>query len=203
MKIKAMLVVGFMLLMALAIVVPAEEDDAALENVYIEGGNVIKVNKSSGGTLTLCYSSERNYTSIVNLVDRSTGVTLWSENVSFRAVSDGKIGIPLNTADYPSDTTKMKITFENKSVYDRDIQFTIEYTTSVWGQWTTYAAIIIVVLLIVVFVVYKSRTAPKQTDQLTFEQVEAEKQAQKSAPKEEKQTAAKSERQRYLASKKK
>lgn len=60
-------------------------------------------------------------------------------------------------------------------------------------------------ILIIAFVVYKSRMAPKkEKNTLTFEQIEAEKQAKKSAPaKESAPSAAKTERQRYLASKKK
>ena len=97
----------------------------------------------------------------------------------------------------------MKLTY-TRGGSDTSVYFDINYTTSIWSNAAIYIAIIAIVILVIALVLFKSRMAPKQKNQLTFEQIEAEKQAQKtSKPVEKKPSASKSERQRYLASKKK
>lgn len=203
MKFKALLGIALVLMMAFVVVAPADDSDATVTSMTIEGGDVIKLDKSRGGTLVINYVADENKNTTVRLIDTTNNnVERWSDNIMIKSTDEGKIEIPLDTDNYPSGSVRMKVTFENAQVYS-DLYFKIEYTTSIWSNWTTYVAIIVVIILIAALVLYKSRAAPKEKNQLTFEEIEAQKQAQKAAVKEEKPTAAKSERQRYLASKKK
>jgi len=202
MKAKALFAVALMFAMVFVAAVPVETDDAAVTNVYIEGGNNITVDKDKGTTITVHYTADKNDTCTVSLYISTSKTPLWSESMVFDVTEDGTFQIPLDTASYPNGAAQMKITFSN-NLYS-DISFTVNYNTSIWSQWTTYAVIIVIILLIVALVVYKSRTAPKVKNQLTFEQVEAMKQAEKNnQTATEKKAPVKSERQRYLASKKK
>ena len=201
MKTKAVLTVALLLAMAFAVAVPMELDDAKVSEIYIEGGNNITVDKEKGTTLTLHYKADKNETCTVMLFMSSSSIPLWSEKIVFDVTDDGTFQIPLDTASYPNGPVQMKITFSN-NVYN-DIAFTVNFYTSIWSDWTIYAVIAVIIILIAALVIYKSRTAPKDKNQLTFEQVEAMKQAEKENQGTERKSAARSERQRYLSSKKK
>ncbi len=201
MKAKAVLAVAILFAMAFAVSVPMESGDATVTEIYIEGGNNITVDKDKGTTLTLHYKADKNDTSIVSLYMSSSSEALWSQKIVFDVTDDGTFQIPLDTAGYPNGPVQMKITFSN-NIYN-DISFTVNFNTSIWSEWTTYAVILVIVILIIALVVYKSRTAPKAKNQLTFEQVEAMKQAEKNDQGAERKSAVRSERQRYLSSKKK
>ncbi len=200
MKSKAILAVALLLAMALAaFAIPAEDTDAANKiEIELKDGNTYNVSKGSTVTLTLVYTNtDRNYSSDVSVYVSGSSTPVTTETIRF-IVSDQPVEEKISfTAD---KSGPMYISF-TKDVHDK-IYFKVNFETSIWDNWGIYAAIIIVVLLIVIFVVYKTRTAPKQKNQLTFEQIEAERQAKAAAPKA-KTEAPKSERQRYLQSKKK
>jgi ATP-dependent Zn protease len=204
MKFKAAFAVAVMTLMAFAVCIPAESDDAALKSVTIEQGYNLTFDKDRGMTITVDYKSDKNESCTVTLYNTATSKAVWSQRMDFE-VGGGSFTIPLETQNnelYPGNSsTNMKITFTNPAVY-QDVTFTINYTTSIWSNWAIYAAIIIVVILIAALVVFKSRMAPKEKNQMTFEQIEAMKQAEKENQPERK-SAVRSERRRYLDSKKK
>jgi hypothetical protein len=207
MKTKVLLATALMLAMAFALAVPAETNDASVISIVLDGDTTIKTSSGDTVTLTFNYETDRNDTMYVVAYYVSDGKAVGpytkDDPLSVKLKSgEGSFDMDLT----PQKQGKIKMTFVNdsgKSVYS-DMYLSIEFSTSLWGNWTTYAAIIVVVILIVALVVYKSRLAPaKEKNTLTFEQIEAEKQAQKTATKQEAPSAAKSERQRYLASKKK
>ena len=209
MKTKAVLAVAVALALSFAMFIPAESDDATISSITLENGNTVSVEKGSEIKLVLVYVSDSPQTCYVSVYDTAKSTPVYSEQQIFKADKEPQrmeIQFP-----YEKDTSQvhMKITFTNGSteVYS-PIYFDLTFTSSIWSNPALYGAIIVIVILVIAFIVYKSRMAPKkEKNTLTFEQIEAEKQAKKaaaSAPKEEKPpTAAKSERQRYLASKKK
>ena len=201
MKTKALFAVALMLLMAFAFVAPVEDDDAAITSMSIEGGNSITVDQGKAVTIVLNYTTDRPegcYIKIVKVSDNSTVHNQYYSLISGTSTLEITLDNLGNTSP-----GKMKLTYTNGGT-DTTINFEINYTTSIWGNAAIYVAIIVIVILVIALVLFKSRMAPKQKNQLTFEQVEAERQAQKTAkPEEKKPSASKSERQRYLASKKK
>ena len=201
MKTKAIFAVALILAVALtAFALPSEDTDAANRiQIELKDGSSYNVSKGSTLTLTLVYTNtDRNYTSTVDVCASGSTTPIATKTIRF-IVSDQKVE---ETISFTADKSgPMYISFSN-DVHD-NIYFKVNFETSIWENWGIYAAIIIVALLIVAFVIYKTRTAPKQKNQLTFEQIEAERQASKAAPAKPKSEAPKSARQRYLQSKKK
>lgn len=202
MKAKALLTATVVFALAFAMFVPADVDGADINYITLENGNSISMERGSTITLVLDYNVEKNYTCTISIYDSGNGKLVSEGRYSF-SVGTHSLEIPFSY-DKDSSQAHMKITFSNGMSYN-DIFFDVSYTSSIWSNPALYGAIIVVVILIIAFVVYKSRMAPKkEKNTLTFEQIEAEKQAKKSAPaKESAPSAAKTERQRYLASKKK
>ncbi len=200
MKAKALLVTALVVMMAFAFALPAEMDDAKVTSITIEGGNNLTVDKEKGTTLILNYSADTPVNCTITIYDQSDLNNPISEMTAHLIADDGTIEIPF---DYVKNapSVQLKMTFSN-NVYE-DIYFKVTYATSVWGNWTTYVVILVVVILVIALIVYKSRNAPKVKNQLTFEEIEAQKQSAKAEPQKQKAPAASSERQRYLASKKK
>ncbi|WII06918.1 hypothetical protein PED39_04835 [Methanomassiliicoccales archaeon LGM-RCC1] len=201
MKTKALFAVALMLLMAFAFVIPAEDDDAAITSMSIEGGNTITVDQGKTVKIVLDYTTDRNEGCTIKIVKVSDNTTVHNQYYSLVSGA-GSLEIYLDDLGNTSPG-KMKLTYTSGGS-DTSFYFDINYTTSIWSNAAIYIAIIAIVILVIALVLFKSRMAPKQKNQLTFEQIEAEKQAQKtSKPEEKKPSASKSERQRYLASKKK
>lgn len=204
MKSKALLAAALMLAMALTFVIPAGESDGTVSSITVEGGDVIKMDRDKTVEIVLDYVADRNDTCVINVYDRSNPSIPLIEPISqtFEVTDEGKIVIPFNYNKSGAGSIQLKITFSN-DVY-KDVYLTVEYNTSIWGNWTTYGVIIVIIILIAALVIYKSRSAPKEKNQLTFEEIEAQKKAERTAaPKEKAPAAAKTERQRYLDSKKK
>jgi hypothetical protein len=201
MKAKALLVVALMLVMAFAFVLPADDDDAAkgVDNITLDNGSSITVDRGKSVTLSLTYTASRNISCYISLYDQEGKTLILTQKQAFD-VGEYTIEIPF-TYDNHKSGAQMYLEFSD-GVYDR-IGFTLTYSTSIWDNWTTYAVILIIAILIIALVLYKSRMAPKEKNQLTFEQIEAMKQAERSTAKEKSAPAVKSERQRYLDSKKK
>ncbi len=201
MKTKAILAVALLLAVALtALALPSEDTDAVDEfQVKLKGGSTYNVSKGSTLTLTLVYTNTGTVlTSEVNVCASGSTTPIVTEKIQF-IHSDQEVE---ETISFTADKSgPMYISFSN-GIHDK-IHFKVNFETSIWENWGIYAAIIIVALLIVAFVIYKTRTTPKQKNQLTFEQIEAERQASKMAAPKTKSEAPKSERQRYLQSKKK
>ncbi|MBE6519046.1 MAG: hypothetical protein E7Z70_05880 [Thermoplasmata archaeon] len=201
MKTKALFAVALMLLMAFAFVIPAEDDDAAITSMSIEGGNTITVDQGKTVKIVLNYTTDRNEGCTIKIVKVSDNTTVHNQYYSLVSGA-GSLEIYLDDLGNTSPG-KMKLTYTSGGS-DTSFYFDINYATSIWSNAAIYIAIIAIVILVIALVLFKSRMAPKQKNQLTFEQIEAEKQAQKtSKPEEKKPSASKSERQRYLASKKK
>ncbi len=202
MNAKALLAATVVFALAFAAYIPADTDAADINYITLENGNSISMERGSTITLVLDYNVEKNYTCTISIYDTGNNKEVYSERYSF-SVGTHSLEIPFSY-DKDSSQAHMKITFSNGMSYN-DIYFDVTYTSSIWSNPALYVAIVVIVILVIAFVVYKSRMAPKkEKNTLTFEQIEAEKQAKKSAPqKEEAPSAAKSERQRYLASKKK
>ncbi len=201
MKTKALFAVALMLLMAFAFVIPAEDDDAAITSMSIEGGNTITVDQGKTVKIVLDYTTDRNEGCTIKIVKVSDNTTVHNQYYSLVSGA-GSLEIYLDDLGNTSPG-KMKLTYTSGGS-DTSFYFDINYTTSIWSNAAIYIAIIAIVILVIALVLFKSRMAPKQKNQLTFEQIEAEKRAQKtSKPEEKKPSASKSERQRYLASKKK
>ena len=201
MKTKALFAVALMLLMAFAFVIPAEDDDATITSMSIEGGNTITVDQGKTVKIVLDYTTDRNEGCTIKIVKVSDNTTVHNQYYSLVSGA-GSLEIYLDDLGNTSPG-KMKLTYTSGGS-DTSFYFEINYTTSIWSNAAIYIAIIAIVILVIALVLFKSRMAPKQKNQLTFEQIEAEKQAQKtSKPEEKKPSASKSERQRYLASKKK
>ena len=204
MKSKALFAATLMLAMALAFVIPAGESDGTVSSITVDGGNVIHMERDKSVTIVLTYVADRNDSCVINVYDRSNASVPLIEpfTQTFDVTDEGKIEIPFSYNKAGASSVQLKITFSN-DVY-KDVYVTVEYSTSIWGNWATYGVIIVIIILIAALVVYKSRAAPKQQNQLTFEEIEAQKKAEKSAAPEKKSApAAKTERQRYLDSKKK
>jgi hypothetical protein len=200
MKTKAILAIALMFAMALVAFVPMESDDATVSSIIIQNGSEITVDKGKTINLVLEYTADRNDSCTIKVIETYNKSTVWTDNYTF-LVGDHSLEIPLDTSKLSgSSPVQMKITFSD-GVY-KDLSFTIKYATSIWDNWTTYLAIAVVIILIVAFIVYKSRSAPKVKNQLTFEEIEAQKQAEKKTA-TKKSAPVKSERQRYLDSKKK
>lgn len=204
MKFKAVFAVTLLLAVAVAaIAIPAEETDAAnildiklkKTSYEIEDGDDI--------TLTLIYNNDSiNYPSTVEIYSASNpDKVLYSERVEFMPDIGGEQ--ELNITFEPSKSGTLYIRFVDTEVHS-DMSFKVSFTESIWSDWKIYAAIVVIIILIVVLIAYKSRTStPKEKNAVSFEQLEAQRQAQKAAPKEKKSAPVKSERQRYLESKKK
>ena len=206
MKTKALFAVALMLAVSFAMVIPADDSDATVSGFSLEGGNKISMGRGDTITLHVNYTSDFPTTLRVIITDKSQPQAdpVFRENMEFKA-GGGTLDIPF-TYDKGDSPVYMKIAFIQGSLEVGHIDFEVSYSSSIWSNPALYVAIIIVVVLIIIFVVYKSRTAPKKDkNTLTFEQIEAERQAQRStaAPKKEAPSAAKSERQKYLASKRK
>ena len=207
MKTKALLAVALMLTVSFAMVVPADDSDAAVSNISLEGGNKISMERGDSIVLRINYTADSPTTLRVIITDKSQPYAdpVYKKDENFKSGTN-VLEIPF-TYDKGSSPVYMKIAFIQGSLEVAHIDFEVNYTSSIWSNPALYVAIIIVVVLIIAFVVYKSRTAPKRDkNTLTFEQIEAERQAQRSAaaaPKKEAPSAAKSERQKYLASKRK
>ncbi len=199
MKFKAVLAVALLLAMAFACVMPYDENDAANKvDIKLKDGTSYSVTKGDNLTLTFVYSAESNYNSTVKIYSSGeSSKVLYEEKIRFDVGTDIEKEIK-----FAADASGSMVIQFSDGVHD-NMSFNISYKTSIWDNWTTYVAIIVVIILIVALILYKSRTAPKQKNQLTFEQIEAQKQADKVAPKERKSAPVKSERQRYLESKKK
>ena len=203
MKAKAVLAVAVLLAMAFVCFAPADDSDAANQfDIKLKDGSSYTVSEGRALTITLVYTlTDRNHTSNIDIYlasDPSNPV--YSERYTFQVDSSGSTEKTITFT--PAKAGSMYIKFSNEDVHD-NINFTVSFSTSIWSNWTTYLVIIVVIILIVALVVFKSRMAPKQKNQLTFEQIEAQRQSQKAAPKEERKAPVKSERQRYLESKKK
>ena len=201
MKYKAALTVALLLAVAAVGVIPMVADDSDADNKFEITLKESSYNVTDGREITviLVYKTDTNYNSTVTVVQASNpSHVLHTEKVRFNADAMNYQEYPLKfDADY-SGTILIKF---SDGVHD-DISFNISFKTSIWSQGSTYLVIIVIIILIVALVVYKSRTSTKTKSTLTFEEVEAQKQAAKSAPKEPKKEV-KSERQRYLDSKKK
>ena len=209
MKAKALLTIAVVFALAFAMFVPMDEDDAKINSVVLENGSKVSMQKGDTVMLVLDFETTGNDTCKISLYDTAKPNTpVYTET---KTLSSGSSKLEIHLS-YEKDASQvhMKITFTSTSgttLYE-SIYFDLTYTTSIWSNPALYGAIIVVVILVIALVVYKSRMAPKkEKNTLTFEQIEAEKQAQKNAAatqkKAEKPSAAKSERQRYLASKKK
>lgn len=210
MKAKALLTIAVVFALAFAMFVPMDEDDAKINSVVLENGSKVSMQKGDTVMLVLDFETTGNDTCKISLYDTAKPNTPVYTETKTLSSGSSKLEIPLS---YEKDASQvhMKITFTSTSgttLYE-SIYFDLTYTTSIWSNPALYGAIIVVVILVIALVVYKSRMAPKkEKNTLTFEQIEAEKQAQKNAAatqkkEEKKPSAAKSERQRYLASKKK
>ncbi len=204
---KALSIVAVLALAVVCLAPIVDDNDAAsnstLKDVYIKD-NDITLSKDGEGSVTISYIATSTFNGTITIKDGSKEV--YSENVKFYAdtekqeytvnfvYGDGKSGTSLSLILDGTD-------------YNKSMIFNITYNSTIWDHGSTYLVIIVVIILIIALVVYKSRNAPKkEKNTLTFEQVEAEKQASRNntAPtKESKTPAVKSERQRYLASKKK
>jgi len=209
MKAKALLTIAVVFALAFAMFVPMDEDDAKINSVVLENGSKVSMQKGDTVMLILDFDTDGMNTCKITLYDTSKpNSPIYTDTQTLKS-GESQVEIPLS---YEKDASQvhMKITFTTTSgttLYE-SIYFDLTYTTSIWSNPALYGAIIVVVILVIALVVYKSRMAPKkEKNTLTFEQIEAEKQAQKNAAatqkREEKPSAAKSERQRYLASKKK
>jgi hypothetical protein len=206
MKAKAIVAVALMLAVSFALVVPMDSSDADFTKLSLEGGNKVSMEKGDEITLHVDYTSTSMTTLRVIVYDKAGSMAnpVYKQDVTFK-VGDHVLDIPF-TCDKDSSPVYMRIAFMQGSTEVDHIDFEVNYTSSIWSNPALYVAIIVVVILVIALVVYKSRTAPKRDKStLTFEQIEAERQAQKSAApkKEAAPSAAKSERQKYLASKKK
>jgi len=210
MKAKALLTIAVVFALAFAMFVPMDEDDAKINSVVLENGSKVSMQKGDTVMLILDFDTDGMNTCKITLYDTSKpNSPIYTDTQTLKS-GESQVEIPLS---YEKDASQvhMKITFTTTSgttLYE-SIYFDLTYTTSIWSNPALYGAIIVVVILVIALVVYKSRMAPKkEKNTLTFEQIEAEKQAQKNAAatqkkEEKKPSAAKSERQRYLASKKK
>ncbi len=207
MKTKAVFAIALMLAVSFAMAIPADDDsDAMASGFSLEGGNKISIERGDAITLHINYESDSNTTLRVVITDKSQPQAdpVFKENMGFKA-GGGTLDVTY-TYDKGDSPVYMKIAFIQGSLEVDHIYYEVNYTSSIWSNPALYVAIIIVVVLIIIFIVYKSRTAPKKDrNTLTFEQIEAERQAQRSAaaPKKEAPSAAKSERQKYLSSKRK
>jgi len=206
MKTKAIMAALLMAVAAFAFAVPADSGDATITSMSIEGGTNLHVDKGKPFTFTLNYFADRNDTITASVYDVSSPSNpVWSDKVSLIVNDAGKIDVSMQY-DKNASQVHMKITFMSGSTkaYD-DIYFDITYNTSLWDNWAVYGVIILLIVAVLAFVLFKSRSAPKEKNKLTFEQIEAEKNAEKAAPAPEKKKApaVKSERQRYLDSKRK
>ncbi|MBO4356856.1 MAG: hypothetical protein J5813_01630 [Candidatus Methanomethylophilaceae archaeon] len=198
MKYKAILAVALMLVMAFAVSMPVDESDATIQTVTIDEGKNISVTKGSTVTLNVTYKADRNDTVTVGVYSSSdTKNPIVTQKESILS-GEYTFQIQFSTEDVKEG--KMYLDFG--SAYSK-VYFDLSYKTSIWSNWTTYMVIIVIIILVVAVILFKSRMAPKQKNQMTFEQIEAQKQAEKTAPKKEKAAPVKSERQRYLESKKK
>lgn len=205
MKTKAILVTAIMVAACFAFVLPAESDDAAITSMSIEGGNTVYADRGKDINFTLKYFADRNDTITVKIFDISAPNTaVWTENVNLIVNDDGYIYVDMSY-NKNAPQVQMKITFTAGSnpAYN-DIYFTLSYNTSIWDNWAVYGVIIALIVAILALVLFKSRySSPKEKNTMTFEQIEAQKNAQKVEKPEKKAPAVKSERQRYLDSKKK
>ena len=206
MQTKVLIAAALMLAVSFAMVIPADDSDAAVGDFSLEEGTKISIERGDTITLHVRYTSDFPTTLRVVITDKSQPQAdpVFRENMEFKA-GGGTLEITYNY-DKGDSPVYMKIAFIQGSLAVGHIDYEVNYTSSIWSNPALYVAIIIVVVLIIIFVVYKSRTAPKKDkNTLTFEQIEAERQAQRSsaAPKKEAPSATKSERQKYLASKRK
>ena len=200
MKIKSIFAIALVLAMALVCVIPADDSDAAkVQSITLDNGKNITISSGDSITLSLTYTSASNPSCTISVYETSNpSKKVLTQDVIFQA---GTYTLTLDSFKMSgSSSTNMCIEFSN-DVYDK-LYFTVNFSKSPWDNWGIYAAIAIVVILIIIFVVWKTRNTPKEKNQLTFEQVEAQKQAEKNAS-TSKAAPVKSERQRYLQSKKK
>jgi hypothetical protein len=187
-----------------------DEDDAKINSVVLENGSKVSMQKGDTVMLVLDFETSGNDTCKISLYDTAKPNTPVYTETKTLSSGSSKLEIPLSYEKDASQVHMMiKFTSTSGTTLYESIYFDLTYTTSIWSNPALYGAIIVVVILVIALVVYKSRMAPKkEKNTLTFEQIEAEKQAQKNAAatqkkEEKKPSAAKSERQRYLASKKK
>jgi len=201
MKFKALLAVAALVLVSLACFVPADSDDATINNAYIDGGSNVYVDRGSTFTVTVKYTASQPETRTVTVYDSGNN-EVWKERIQFKA-GDYSFDIKINSSDIKSQApVNMKISFENGAY--KDLYFTLNYNSSIWDNGAIYAAIIVVAILVIALVLFKSRMAPKaDKNTLTFEQIEAQRRVEKEAAPAKKSAPVKSERQRYLESKKK
>jgi len=201
MKIKSILAIALILAMACVCIIPADDSDAAkVQSITLDNGKNINISSGDSITLSLTYTSTSNPSCTITVYETSNpSKKVLTQDVIFKAGETITLTLdPFKMSG--SSSTNMCIEFSN-DVYDK-LYFTVNFTKSPWDNWGIYAAIAIVAILIIIFVVWKTRNTPKEKNQLTFEQVEAQKQAEKAAVAGKKEPV-KSERQRYLKSKKK
>ncbi len=201
MKMKAVLAAVLVLAMAIALAVPMESDDGAI-SVQPESYK-ITLDANNGGIVAINYVSDVSKPVTITVTDAATGEVMFENIYTFNSTGGQKetVYVPIG----PNSGTKtLNFTFSDPEI--KGFNITVKFDAGFWSNWTVYAVIIVIAILIAALVLFKSRT-PKAKNTLTFEQVEAMKQAERevaSQPKAEKRSSGGStERQKYLASKKK
>jgi len=199
---RTILAVAVVALMAVSFAVPMEQSDSTITSIEIVEGKNIYVDRGNTVTIHLKYTADQNTNCTVSLYDVSSNKEIWSDRLTIDVGTYDDYEIVIDYDKSGAASVPMKLTFMSGStqVYE-DVKFTLTYNTSIWSNPAIYVTIIVIVILVIALVVYKSRMAPSSKNQMTFEQVEAMKAAEKSAKKPA--PAKKSERQRYLDSKKK
>jgi len=200
MKMKAILAAALVVAMAFALVVPMDLSDGA---ITIKHDSKVTFDANTGGIIELKYVSDVSKPVTITVTDASTGEVVFESVYEFNSTGgqEESLGVPIPSG---SGTKVYNFTFSDTSI--KGFNITVKYDAGFWSNWTVYAVIIVIAILIAALVLFKSRM-PKAKNTLTFEQVEAMKQAERESaaqPKAEKKSSgASTERQKYLASKKK
>ena len=89
MRTKALLATALMLAVSFAMVVPADDIDAdggtIFEELYIEGGNNISVERGNDIVLHIHYTSDSNKTLRVIVTDKKDNKEVYREDVNFKS----------------------------------------------------------------------------------------------------------------------
>jgi len=201
MKTKAILAAMLVLAIGFAMAIPMDGNEAT---ITIQHESKITFNANDGGVIELKYVSDVSKPVTITVTDASSGAQVFKNTYEFVSTGGQTESILVPLLGPGSGSKVLNFTFSDPEI--KGFNITITYDAGFWSNWAVYAVFIAIALLIVALVIFKSR-APKAKNTLTFEQIEAMKQAERaeaSQPKATKKSSGGStERQKYLASKKK
>ncbi|MBO4797720.1 MAG: hypothetical protein J5494_02965 [Candidatus Methanomethylophilaceae archaeon] len=195
-----------LIISVLALAVPASASDAVL--TVTDTGSGDSFDTFNGGSLHFTISNSGSAcTADITVKNGSQTV---AESKAYPIAGEGTTEVRIDMKNFTREGTYNLdiycVSNDSGNPFDESGHFSRNITVekNVLSNWTTYVVIIVAIIAVAIIVYIKMRETPKKKSDMTFEQLEAERQA-KAAKKKTSSTepAPSTERKRYVDRKKK